>query len=86
MPKKLSVNVVNEHGTVLVSADKIGLRDGKIAMSGNLMGTMPGQFYVHPMELYKATKMIDFKFIRGVLGLLRQGKKEYQAQLAEEAE
>lgn len=84
MSKKLTLDIINAQGTPLVSARKIYIRDNKIAMDGNIMGTMPGQFYITPINLYKATKLIDFNFIRGALKLLRQGKKEYEAELAKE--
>ena len=86
MAKKLTLDIINAQGTSLVSARKIYIRDGKIAMDGNIMGTMPGQFYITPINLYKATKLIDFNFIRGALKLLRQGKKDYEAELAKDPE
>lgn len=86
MAKKLTLDIINAQGTSLVSARKIYIRDGKIAMDGNIMGTMPGQFYITPINLYKATKLIDFNFIRGAFKLLRQGKKDYEAELAKEQE
>ena len=84
MAQKLVLDIINAQGTKLMTAKKIYVRDGKIAMDGNIMGTMPGQFYITPLNLYKATKMIDSAFIKQVLGLLKQGKKEYQAELAAE--
>ena len=85
MAEKLTLDIINAQKTPLVSAKKIYIRDGKIAMDGNIMGTMPGQFYITPANLYKATKMIDFAFIRGALKLLKQGKKDYEAELAAKA-
>ena len=82
MAKSLTMDIINAQGTKLMSAKKIYIRDGKIAMDGNIMGTMPGQFYITPLDLYKATKLIDFKFIRQCLGLLRQGKTDYAAMTA----
>ncbi len=81
---KLVLDVINAQGVKLVSAKKIYIRDGKVAMDGNIMGTMPGQFYITPLNLYKATKMINFKFVKDALGLLWQGRKEYKAELAAE--
>ena len=81
---KLALDIINQQGTKLMSAKKIYIRDGKIAMDGNVMGTMPGQFYITPLNLYKATKMIDFEFVKGAVGLLWQGRKEYKAELAAE--
>ena len=81
---KLVLDIINQQGTKLMSAKKIYIRDGKIAMDGNVMGTMPGQFYITPLNLYKATKMIDFEFVKGAIGLLWQGRKEYKAELAAE--
>ena len=81
---KLVLDIINQQGTKLMSAKKIYIRDGKIAMDGNVMGTMPGQFYITPLNLYKATKMIDFQFVKGAVGLLWQGRKEYKAELAAE--
>lgn len=84
MAQKMTLDIINQQGTALMSAKKIYIRDGKIVMDGNVMGTMPGQFYITPLNLYKATKMIDFKFFREVLRLLRQGKREFLAQQAVE--
>lgn len=86
MAKKLTMDIINAQGTKLMTAKKIYIRDDKIAMDGNIMGTMPGQFYVTPINLYKASKLIDFRFIKACLGLLRQGKKDYEAELAAEGE
>lgn len=84
MAGKLVLDIINAQGTKLMTAKKIYIRDGKVAMDGVLMGTMPGQFYITPLDLYKATKMIDFEFVKGAVGLLWQGRKEYKAQLAKE--
>ena len=84
MAKKLVLDIINAQGTKLMTAKKIYIRDGKIAMDGNLMGTMPGQFYITPKDLYKATKMVDFEFVKGAFLLYLQGRKEYKAELAEE--
>jgi hypothetical protein len=84
MAGKLVLDIINAQGTKLMTAKKIYIRDGKVAMDGVLMGTMPGQFYITPLDLYKATKMIDFEFVKGAVGLLWQGRKEYKAQLAAE--
>lgn len=84
MGKKEVLDIINAQGTKLMTAKKIYIRDGKIAMDGVLMGTMPGQFYITPLALYKATKMIDFEFVKGAVGLLWQGRKEYKAELAKE--
>jgi len=84
MAGKLVLDIINAQGTKLMTAKKIYIRDGKVAMDGVLMGTMPGQFYITPLDLYKATKMIDFEFLKGAVGLLWQGRKEYKAQLAKE--
>ena len=85
MAEKLTLDIINAQGTPLMTAKKIYVRDGKIAMDGNIMGTMPGQFYITPINLYKATKLINFAFIRQAIGILRQGKKEYKAELAKQA-
>ena len=85
MADKLVIDIINAQGTKLMTAKKIYIRDNKIAMDGNIMGTMPGQFYITPKDLYKATKMIDFAFVKGAIGLLWQGRKEYKAELAEQA-
>lgn len=83
--QKLTMDIINAQGAKLMTAKKIYVRDGKIAMDGTIMGAMPGQFYVTPINLYKATKMIDFAFIKQVLGILKQGKKDFQAEQAEAA-
>lgn len=82
MAEKLTMDIVNAQGTKLMTAKKIYIRDGKIAMDGNIMGTMPGQFYVTPINLYKASKLIDFAFLRQCLKLLRQGKRDFAAEQA----
>lgn len=84
MAKKLVLDIINAQGTKLMTAKKLYIRDGKIAMDGNIMGTMPGQFYITPINLYKAVKMVDFEFVKGAVGLLWQGRKEYKAELAAE--
>ena len=84
MANKLVLDIINAQGTKLMTAKKIYIRDGKIAMDGNIMGTMPGQFYITPLDLYKATKMIDFEFVKGAVCLLWQGRKEFKALEAEE--
>ena len=86
MAKNLVLDIINAQGTKLMTAKKIYIRDGKIAMDGNIMGTMPGQFYITPLDLYKATKMIDFEFVKGAIGLLWQGRKEFKALEAAERE
>ena len=53
MAGKLVLDIINAQGTKLMTAKKIYVRDGKIAMDGNIMGTMPGQFYITPLNLYK---------------------------------
>lgn len=83
--KKLTLDIINAQGMSLVSARKIYIRDDKIAMDGNIMGTMPGQFYITPLNLYKATKLIDWSFIKGAWKLLKQGKKEFKEQEAKAA-
>jgi len=85
MAEKLVADIINAQGTKILTAKKIHVRDDKIVMDGNIMGSMPGQFYVTPLNLYKMRLMVDGKTIRAILGMLRQGKKEYRAQLAEKA-
>lgn len=82
--KKLTLDIINAQGMSLVSARKIYIRDGKVAMDGNIMGTMPSQFYITPLNLYKATKMIDFDFLKGAAKLLCEGRKEYREKFPEE--
>ena len=84
MAKKLTINIVNAQGTVLVAAHKIHVRDGKIALDGNLMGTMPGQFYIYPIDVYKATKLLNFEIVKEVACMWFAGRKEFKA--AEQAE
>lgn len=84
MAKKLTINIVNAQGTVLVSAHKVRARDGKIVLDGNLMGTMPGQFYLNPIDVYKATKLLDFETVKEIAKMWFKGRKEFQA--AERAE
>lgn len=84
--KKLTLDIINAQGMSLVSARKIYIRDGKIAMDGNIMGTMPSQFYITPLNLYKATKLVDFDFLKGAAKLLCQGRKEYREKFPEETD
>ncbi|MBO4365561.1 MAG: hypothetical protein J5804_04630 [Eggerthellaceae bacterium] len=81
----LTADIINQQGTKLLTAKKIHVRDSKVVIDGNMMGTMPGQFYVTPLNLYKMSKMVDFATIRAVLGLLKQGKKEFKALNAEQS-
>ena len=84
MPEKsIEADIINGVGTSLVSASKIYIRNDKIAMDGKIMGSMPGQFYITPLNLYKFSTMVDFAFIRQAMKLLRKGKREYLAAQAE---
>ena len=81
---KLEIKIVNAQGTVLVSAHKIHVRDNKIVLDGNMMGTMPGQFYLSPLDVYKATKLLTFETAKAIAGMWFQGRREFKA--AEKAE
>lgn len=83
--ENLTADILNAQGTKLLTAKKIHVRDSKIVIDGNMMGTMPGQFYVTPLNLYKMSKMVDFGTIKAVLGILKQGKKEFKELEAKKA-
>ena len=80
--EKLQADIMNAQGTKLLTAKKVYVRDNKVAIDGNLMGTMPGQFYVTPLNLYKMRLMVDFATVKQILGVLKQGKKEYKEEQA----
>ena len=84
MAKKLEVKIINAQGTVLVSAHKIHVRDGKIVLDGNMMGTMPGQFYLSPIDVYKATKLLNFETVKSIAGMCFEGRREFKAEQAAE--
>ena len=85
MAKKLEVKIINAQGTILVSAHKIHTRDGKIVLDGNMMGTMPGQFYISPIDVYKATRLLTFETVKSIAGMWFQGRREFKAEQAAEA-
>jgi hypothetical protein len=78
MNNKILAQISSIHGTPMIEVSKVYLKEGEIAMDGNVMGTMPGSFYVKPIDLYKMSKMVDGKLIRSIPRMLRQGKKEYK--------
>ena len=80
--EKLQADIMNAQGTKLLTAKKVYVRDNKVAIDGNLMGTMPGQFYVTPLNLYKMRLMVDFATVKQILAVLKQGKKEYKEEQA----
>ena len=80
--EKLQADIINAQGTKLLTAKKVYVRDNKVAIDGNLMGTMPGQFYVTPLNLYKMRLMVDFATVKQILAVLKQGKKEYKEEQA----
>lgn len=77
------VNIVNMHGTTMLSCKKVFMKDDDVVMDGAVMGSMPGTFYVKPIELYKMVQMVDFSTVFAILKSLRKGKKEYKASLLE---
>lgn len=81
---KLEFKIVNAQGTVLLAAHKIHSRDKKIVLDGNMMGTMPGQFYLTPLDVYKATKMLTLDTVKAAAGIWLEGRREFKA--AEKAE
>ncbi len=81
MTKKLVADITNVQGTPMLTAKKIHVREGNIVMDGNIMGSMPGQFYISPLNLYKMYKMVDRKVIRAAISMLKKGKREYKAEL-----
>lgn len=79
MGKELKAQISTIQGTVMMGMDKIYVKNGEIAVDGNVLGTMPGTFYIRPLDLYKMTKMVSWEIIKAVPGMLKQGKKEFKA-------
>jgi hypothetical protein len=75
---KIQVKVVNLHGATMMSVDKVAIKSGDLAMTGNIMGTMPGTFYFKPVELWKMFKMVDRSVVLAMPKLLRQGRREWK--------
>lgn len=78
--KKLSCQLSTAQDTIMVGIDRVYPKNGKIAIDGNVMGTMPGTFYFRPVDLYKMVKMVDWNLIKAVPGILKQGKKEFKSE------
>jgi hypothetical protein len=72
--------IVNLHGTTMMSVAKVVVKDGDIAMTGNIMGTMPGTFYIKPIELWKMVRMVDHKLILAVPGLMIRGRRAWRTE------
>ena len=75
--KNIQAKITNLHGTTMMAVDKIRIKDGAIVMTGNIMGTMPGSFYLTPEEMWKMVKMINWKLICSVPMLLFNGRRTY---------
>ncbi|MCD8316610.1 MAG: hypothetical protein LUB61_04325 [Eggerthellaceae bacterium] len=84
MSKLTTAIIKNNKGGPMLTADKIRLKNGQLVMNGNILGTMPGQFYISPLDLYRMYRLVDKKSLFKLLKMLRQGKKEYRALEAEE--
>ena len=54
--KKIYRQIANLHGTTMMAVDEISIKDAAIVMTGNIMGTMPGSFYLTPEEMWKKVK------------------------------
>jgi hypothetical protein len=76
--KKLQAKIVNLHGTTMMSVDKVTLKGDDITMVGNIMGTMPGTFYITPENLWKMFKMINASLIFAMPGMLLKGRRAYK--------
>lgn len=67
--------IVNLHGSTMMAVNKITRKGDDIAMTGNIMGTMPGTFYITPENLWKTFKMVSPSLIFGIIGLLIKGSR-----------
>lgn len=67
--------IVNLHGSTMMSIHKITRKGDDIAMTGNIMGTMPGTFYITPENLWKTFKMVKPSLVFGMIGLLIKGSQ-----------
>jgi len=72
------VKVVNLHGATMMSVDKVAIKGDDIALTGNIMGTMPGTFYIKPVELWKMLKLMDRHLIFSVPKLLIKGRRAFR--------
>ena len=82
MSKKTEqAKITNMHGTTMMSVDKMSVKDDAIVMTGNIMGSMPGSFYVKPEEMWKMMKMVNWRIICAIPGLLLTGRREYRGRL-----
>lgn len=71
--KTNQVKIVNIHGSTMMSVDKVVLKEGNISMIGNIMGTMPGTFYLSPENLWKMVRLMNASIIFALPGLLLKG-------------
>jgi len=76
--KKNQVKIVNLHGSTMMSVDKMSRKGDDLVMSGNVMGTMPGTFYVTPGNLWKMVKLLNGAIIMGLPAMLIKGFFAYR--------
>ncbi len=72
---KPQAKIVNLHGSTMMSVDRVVVKGDDVAMTGNIMGTMPGTFYVKPIELWKLVQMADYKIVLALPRLLMKGRR-----------
>ena len=72
---KKQVQIINMHGSTMMSVDKVKLKGDDIAMVGNIMGTMPGTFYISPENLWKMVRMLNISILFAMPGLLFKGMR-----------
>jgi hypothetical protein len=70
--------ITNLHGTTMILVEHIERKGDAITMKGNMMGTMPGTFYVTPEEMWNMFKMVNLSLIFDVMAVLIKGRKASQ--------
>jgi len=65
--------LTNVHGATMMLVESMGRKDDAITMKGNMMGTMPGTFYITPEDMWNAVKMVNIRFIFDVISVLIKG-------------
>ena len=70
--------ITNLHGTTMILVENIERKGDAITMKGNMMGTMPGTFYVTPEEMWNMFKMVNFSLVFDVIVVLIKGRKASQ--------
>jgi hypothetical protein len=63
---KKPVRIVNENGTTLMSIDRMSVKEDDMVITGNLMGCIPGSFYIKPEELWKMVKLVTRELLGAI--------------------